>query len=60
MIFLIESERSQTLIDSKGPYTFMVQKHDKEIDKIIHVTSGVRNLMKLQEYFLFFSAGRII
>ncbi len=40
-------------IDSKGPYTIKVQKHSKEIGKIIQVTSGVnRNFTKLREYFL--------
>ncbi len=34
-------ETSRPSIDSKGPYTIMVQKRCKEIGKIIHVTSGV-------------------
>ncbi len=38
----MESESSQTSIDSKGPYTIKVQKRSKEIGKIIHVTSGVQ------------------
>ncbi len=41
-IFLMNSESSLTLIDSKDPYTIKVQKHSKDIDKIIHVTSVVQ------------------
>ncbi len=29
-------------IDNTGPYKIKVQKHSKEIGKIIHVTSGVQ------------------
>ncbi len=39
-------------IDSKGPYTIKVQKHSKEIGKIIHVSSGVQPL--------FYEATRIL
>ncbi len=42
MIFLMESESSLTLIDSKDPYTIKVHKRSKDIGKIIHVTSGVQ------------------
>ncbi len=34
-------ELSDPRIDSKDPYTNKVQKHSKEITKIIHVKSGV-------------------
>ncbi len=33
----MESESTQTLLDSKVPYTIKVQKRSKEIYKIIHV-----------------------
>ncbi len=37
-----ETQSLRPSIDSKGPYTIKVQKHSKEIAKIIHVTSGVQ------------------
>ncbi len=40
-IFDASRELSDPPIDSKDPNTIKVQKHSKEICKIIHVTSGV-------------------
>ncbi len=52
IVFLWNPRAFWPSIDSKGPTTFKVQKHTKNIDKIVHVTSVVQPFMKLREYFL--------
>ncbi len=49
----IHAERTNNrTIDSKGTATVKAQKRNKSIIKIVHVTSVVQPITKLQEYIL--------